>query len=324
MTVLVTGGAGYIGSHVVRLLERQGRSVVVIDDLSYGFRNRIPDTPLIELDLASNDAESELSDVISTCGVDSVIHFASRKQVPESVAQPLYYYRQNVDGLINLLSAMQTCEVSKMIFSSSASVYGNVSGGQVLESTPTTPANPYGRTKAIGEQILADCSEAWGLRFIALRYFNVAGAGWPELTDRFALNVVPMFIEKLVRNEQPHVFGDDYNTPDGTCIRDYIHVMDLADAHIQAMLALDEAGLRHTAFNIGTGLGTSVLEIAESLSSITQKNISPLFKPRRPGDPAEVVGNVERARDELNWKANFGLLDILQSAWDGWQYLHHS
>lgn len=319
MTVMVVGGAGYIGAHVVRLLQQAGQGVVVVDDLSTSRPERVGDAPLVVLDAASPEAPADLAELMAEHGVDSVIHFAARKQVGESVQRPLWYYQQNVGGLVNVLSAMQAAEVKKIIFSSSAAVYGipqNVD--MVMEETPCEPINPYGRTKLIGEHILADCARAWGLSYAALRYFNVAGAGWSDLGDPAILNLVPMVFDRLERGEQPHVFGNDYPTKDGTCIRDYVHVRDLAEAHIKALTVLTEPGSEHV-FNVGTGVGASVLEVLEAIAAASGKDTTPIIEPRRPGDPPRLVASAKKIERDLDFVSVAGLDEIVDSAWKAWR-----
>ena len=318
MTVMVVGGAGYIGAHVVRLLQQAGESVVVVDDLSTSKPERVGESPLFVFDAASHEAPEQLVALMREHEVDSVIHFAARKQVGESMAKPLWYYQQNVGGLVNVLSAMQEAGVHKFIFSSSAAVYGmpqNVD--MVIEETPCEPINPYGRTKLIGEYILADCARAWGLSYAALRYFNVAGAGWDELGDPAILNLVPMVFDRLERGEQPRVFGNDYPTKDGTCIRDYVHVRDLAEAHIKALTVLSEPGAQHV-FNVGTGVGASVLEVLEAIGAASGKDATPIIEPRRPGDPPRLVASAKRIERDLDFVSTAGLDEIVKSAWQAW------
>ncbi len=318
MTVLVVGGAGYIGAHVVRLLRQAGENVVVVDDLSTSRPERVGETPLFIYDAAAPEATKQLVALMREHEVDSVIHFAARKQVGESMARPLWYYQQNVGGLVNVLSAMQEAGVRKIIFSSSAAVYGmpqNVD--MVTEETPCEPINPDGRTKLIGEYILADCARAWGLSYAALRYFNVAGAGWDDLGDPAILNLVPMVFDRLERGEQPRVFGNDYPTKDGTCIRDYVHVRDLAEAHIKALTVLSEPGAQHV-FNVGTGVGASVLEVLEAIGAASGKDATPIIEPRRPGDPPRLVASAKRIERDLDFVSTAGLDEIVKSAWQAW------
>ncbi len=319
MTILVTGGAGYIGAHVVRMLQERGQRVVVVDDLSYGDPSRIGDAKLVKVDISTDASYRMLTDTMIDEDVDAVIHFAARKQVGESVSRPSWYFRQNVGGMANLTRAMYDAGVRKMIFSSSAAVYGMPQVSVVAEDMQKEPINPYGQTKLIGEQLLEDCEKAWGLQWVALRYFNVAGAGSDDLSDPATLNLVPMVLDRLSRGQAPIIFGEDYPTPDGTCVRDYIHVADLADAHLRALDALDEGALQHRAFNVGTGQGTSVREIVEGLQQVSGWNFPIEVEGRRPGDPPQLIGDAARIREEMGWEAQNGVTEILQSAWDAWQ-----
>lgn len=319
MTILVTGGAGYIGAHVVRLLHERGEKVVVVDDLSYGDPRRIGDAQLVVVDLATDEARQILTNTMVDEDVTAVIHFAGRKQVGESVNRPAWYYHQNVGGMANLLMAMFDAAVDKMIFSSSAAVYGMPPVDVVNEDTQTQPINPYGETKLVGEHMLADAERAWDLQWVALRYFNVAGAGWDDLLDPAALNLVPMVLERLQKGEAPRIFGDDYPTPDGTCIRDYIHVLDLADAHLSALNELESGSLDNHIFNVGTGTGTSVRQIIEGLQQVSDWDFPVDVAERRPGDPPQLIGDPSRIEREMGWVAKYGVEDILSSAWEAWQ-----
>ncbi|GAA4282944.1 UDP-glucose 4-epimerase GalE [Brevibacterium daeguense] len=313
MTVLVTGGAGYIGSHVVRLLENQGRDVVVVDDLSTGVADRVLNSPLVAIDLASNDAEHRLVSTFETHNVKSVIHFAAKKQVGESVERPIWYYRQNVGGLANLLAAMQTCQVNSMVFSSSAAAYGNPNQRVVAESVECRPINPYGQTKLIGEWMISN-AEVAGLKGAKLRYFNVAGAGWADLADTAIMNLIPIVINQVASGGTPVIFGNDYPTPDGTCIRDYVHVKDLAEAHLSALDYVEAGGASNSVFNVGTGRGASVSEVIDVVGRVLGVPIQPEMGERRAGDPAELVADVSAIRTELGWKSEYELEDIVRSA----------
>jgi UDP-glucose 4-epimerase len=309
-TWLVSGGAGYIGSHVVRSLQAAGIDAVVLDDLSNGDAGRI-DVAFVRGDIAD---EALVSETLHRFDISGVIHLAADKQVEESVRDPLKYYRRNVTNLVHLLQAMADADVEQLVFSSSAAVYGFVASDQVRESHPTMPINPYGETKLIGEWLIKDQARAGKLRFATLRYFNVAGAGAPELGDRGRSNLIPMIFSALDRGEAPQIFGDDYDTPDGTCVRDFIHVSDLADAHVAAISALEEPGAEHV-FNVGCGRGYTVREVIATVASVTNRPIEPRVVERRPGDPGSVVANIDRIQATLGWKARHDLRAMVSSAW---------
>lgn len=318
MTVCVIGGAGYIGAHVVRLLREQGTPVVVIDDLSNSTAERVGDATLVQFDIAADGAVGRITEVLENHDVDAVIHFAAKKQVGESVAEPLFYYQQNIGGLVNVLTAMQAAGVDKMIFSSSAATYGEPDVAVVSEDVVGNPINPYGRTKLIGEWILADCARAWGLKWVALRYFNVAGSGWDDLGDSVVMNLIPMVLDRLAKNEAPRIFGDDYDTPDGTCIRDYVHVRDLAQAHIESIAALD-TGMTEHIFNVGTGQGSSVKEVIEAIGRVTGLDTTAVVEGRRAGDPPKLIANADRLERTMGFRSTAGLDEIVESAWKAWQ-----
>jgi UDP-glucose 4-epimerase len=319
MTWLITGGAGYIGAHVVRALTEAGERAVVYDDLSTGVAARIPDgVPLVTG--STLDAE-RVARVIADHGVTGVVHLAAKKQVGESVERPLHYYHHNVEGLRVLLDAVTAAGVGSFVFSSSAAVYGMTDVDLVTEETPCAPLSPYGETKLAGEWLVRATGRATGLATACLRYFNVAGAAAPELADTGVFNLVPMVFEKLTAGEAPRVFGDDYPTPDGTCVRDYIHVVDLAEAHVAAARALRAAPGRDLTLNIGSGEGVSVREMIDRIAAVTGHDRPPLIAPRRPGDPARVVASADRVTAELGWKSRHDVQDMITSAWQGW--LHH-
>ena len=315
MSVLVTGGAGYIGSHVARLLAMRGERVVVLDDFSAGIAERATEHTKLTLDLAAPNATAELVKIIDEHSVESVIHLAARKQVGQSVEQPEFYYSQNIGGLANLLTAMRQREVTRLVFSSSAATYGMPDVESVSEDIDCHPINPYGETKLIGEWMVANAARAWGLRVASLRYFNVAGAGWPELADTAIANLVPIVFAAIRAGGKPKVFGSDYPTPDGTCIRDYVHVLDLAEAHLAALDYLEKADRTESVFNVGTGVGSSVLEVLAEIRRVSGIDFDAEMLPRRAGDPPRLAANVQRIERTLGWKAKRGLSEIIESAW---------
>ncbi|MDT0306555.1 UDP-glucose 4-epimerase GalE [Streptomyces sp. DSM 44917] len=323
MSWLVTGGAGYIGAHVVRAMRDAGERVAVLDDFSTGLPERLPtDVPVVRgsvLDRAAVDRALALE------GASGVVHLAARKQVAESVAEPLRYYRENVHGLTVLLEAAATAGLRRFVFSSSAAVYGMPDVDLVTEDTPCLPLSPYGETKLTGEWLVRAAGRAHGMATVCLRYFNVAGAAAPELSDTGAANVIPLFFEAITRSEPPRIFGDDYPTPDGTCVRDYVHVADLADAHLAAARHLegpDAAPGGDLTVNVGTGTGVSVRELASLVAEVTGRALPAVVAPRRPGDPARVVASAEQAAKRLGFTASRDLREMVASAWEGWRLRH--
>ncbi|MGY1748064.1 UDP-glucose 4-epimerase GalE [Modestobacter sp. SYSU DS0511] len=314
MSWLVTGGAGYIGLHVVRALTARGHEVVVLDDLSTG-RDHLVDVPLVRGSVHDRDL---LERVLVEHRVRGVVHMAAKKQVAESVALPLHYYRENVTGLLTLLEAMRAREVDLLVFSSSAAVYGMPDVDQVTEETPTVPLSPYGETKLIGEWMTRAAANAHGLRYALLRYFNVAGAAEPALTDVAVTNLIPMVFERLSSGRAPLLFGGDHPTPDGSCIRDFIHVADLAQAHVAALEHLD-AGGPDLLLNVGTGTGASVREVLDVIGSVTGLPTEPEVLPRRAGDAPRVVASDATIRAALGWRAERDLREMVSSAWLGWR-----
>jgi UDP-glucose 4-epimerase len=313
MKILVTGGAGYIGSHVIRQLIAAGHEPIALDDLTNGRKERLGQTPLVELDLASPDANTQLVKAFKDFEVDGVIHLAARKAVGESVERPEYYYQQNINSVTNLLLAMREAKVMNMVFSSSAATYGSPDVDQVNEDYLARPINPYGETKLVGEWMMADAAKAWGLKVVSLRYFNVAGAGFDDLADTSVANLIPIAFNAIKNNQPIQVFGTDWPTPDGSCVRDYIHVLDLADAHIAALDYLDQDVREHSIFNVGTGKGSSVLAVIDAIHQVIGEDFEVALVDRRAGDPASLSADVSRIEQTLGWKAKQNLADIVSS-----------
>lgn len=312
MAVMITGGSGYIGSHVARLL---GSDSIIIDDLSAGKASRVDGLVSETVDISSHNSPQILTAIMQKHGVEAVVHLAARKSVPESVERPEWYYEQNVGGMANLLTAMHQARVMKLVFSSSAAAYGMPTVGLVDEEVRCAPINPYGETKLIGEWMAANAERAWGLKHVNLRYFNVAGAGWPDLADTAVANLIPIVFAAIKAGEKPKVFGDSYATPDGTCIRDYVHVLDLAKAHVAALDYLDRPVRPHATFNVGTGQGSSVFEVLDEIRRVTGQNFEAEVLPARAGDPPALSANVSRIRETLGWASDKNLTDIVSSAW---------
>ena len=316
-TWMLTGGAGYIGAHVLRALQASGRNVVVLDDLSTGLERKVPEgVPLIQANVADRKA---VADTLRDFDVTGVVHLAAKKAVGESVERPEYYYRENVDGMLSLLEAMAEVGTRCFVYSSSAAVYGTPATEFVAEDATLIPESPYGQTKVVGEWITANAAVNRDLSWISLRYFNVAGAGSPDLGDTSVFNLIPMVFRALSNGQRPQVFGDDYPTPDGSCIRDYIHVADLADAHVVAA-ARCEGETIGTAYNVGRGQGVSVFEVMNMVNEVLGRDINVEVGPRRPGDPAQLVALADKIRDELGWTASLDLKEMVASAWAAWDY----
>lgn len=317
MKVLVTGGAGYIGSHFVKLISEKKINSVVIDNLSRGHRNAVhPDSVFEQIDLLDYE---KLSKCILIYKPDAVVHFAAFAYVGESVENPLLYYQNNVVGSFNLVKACKEAGINKFVFSSTCSLYGNPEKVPISENQKTNPINPYANTKLAIEKILGDFDTAFGMKSISLRYFNAAGADPSELIGEShnpEPHLIPIVLQTaLGKREKVFVFGNDYNTADGTCIRDYIHVNDLADAHLKALNYLANGGSSQI-INLGTGNGNSVLEIINKSMSITGKKINYEFAPRRSGDPDVLVADFNKAKKLLNWEPDFSIEEIISTAWN--------
>jgi UDP-glucose-4-epimerase GalE len=314
MNVLVTGGAGYIGSHAARKLAQAGHTPVIYDNLSNGHRRLAQGFELIVADIGDATA---LAPVLQR--VDAVMHFAAFAEVKESVENPRRYFENNVRSALTLLNCTVDAGIRKFIFSSTCAVYGEPARVPIVEDTPRQPINPYGATKLLLEHALESYSRAYGLRSVRLRYFNAAGAD--ESGDIGELHhpeshLIPIALQAAA-GQRPHVeiYGTDYPTPDGTCIRDYIHVNDLAEAHVMAVEYLDRGG-DTTALNLGTGRGTSVKEIADQVERVTGRPLNRKFSVRRPGDPPELVADPARAAQVLRWRARYSVGDMVQTAWN--------
>lgn len=314
MTWLVTGGAGYIGAHVVRAFEKTGIGTVVLDDLSSGHREFVPDgVPFVEGSILDTDL---VSDTLAQHGVVGVVHLAGFKYAGVSVQRPVHTYEQNVTGTAHLLEAMAAQGVDAIVFSSSAAVYGTPSVDLVTEQTPTTPESPYGESKLVGEWLLRDQARATSLRHTSLRYFNVVGSGTADLYDTSPHNLFPLVIEALIEGRTPIIFGDDYATPDGTCVRDYLHVADLADAHVTAARHLAEGGTLEPVYNLGSGDGLSVRQIMTAMAEGTGIAFEPEVRERRPGDPDRIVASGELAARDLGWRMTYSVADMVRTAWE--------
>lgn len=322
--ILIVGGAGYIGSHVVKQLLKQNKQAIVLDNLSTGHREAVdPRAIFIQGDIRD---ESLLTHIFTTYKIEGVMHFAAHCLVGESVMKPFIYYENNVAATLCLLRQMILHNVNKLIFSSTCSTYGIPNVELIDENCPTNPINPYGHSKLMVEQILSDFSKAYGLSYVVLRYFNAAGAepnGEIGEDHTPESHLIPnVLLHLLGKKSNIEIFGDNYGTKDGTCVRDYIHVLDIADAHIRALEQILATRENHAlTYNLGSGKGYSVLEVIKMCERVTGKKANIIISPRRSGDPAYLVANYEKIKKELNWWPDFTLKDIVNTAWN-WHTTH--
>ncbi len=321
MKVAVTGGAGYIGSHALVALRRAGHEPIVLDNLSEGHAEAVRGCELTRVDLAD---EAEVFGVLSHSGAEAVMHFAASASVNESAQAPEKYYFNNVVNTLKLLRAMRCAGTDRFVFSSSCTVYGAPGEVPITEEFPVRPVSPYGRTKVAVEGILEDYARAYGLRYACLRYFNAAGA-MPDASrgedHRPETHLIPIVIQAaLGKRDRVVIYGGDYATPDGTCVRDYVHVLDLAAAHVMAMEALDDRGTM--VYNLSTGRGASVREVVETVREVSGREVPVETGERRAGDAPELVGSAQKIRDELGWTpAHSSLREIVETAWR-WHSAH--
>ncbi len=313
MTWLVTGGAGYIGAHVVRALLGAGLPAVVVDDLSSGHKEFVPAGVTFVGGSILDGAH--LLRAFRDHQVTGVIHVAGFKYAGVSVQRPLHTYEQNVDGTTVLLASMQEAGVDRIVFSSSAAVYGTPDVDMVTEETPKAPQSPYGESKLIGEWLMRDQEIAAGLRHTSLRYFNVVGSGYPDVFDTSPHNLFPLVFEALVEGRTPTINGDDYPTPDGTNVRDYVHVSDIAASHVAAAKRLEAGDDLEPAYNLGSGEGLSVRQIMDAMARVTGIDFVPAIGPRRPGDPPRIVASGELAARDLDWRMRHSIDEMVDSAW---------
>ena len=309
--ILVVGGAGYIGAHVAYLLQENGYGVRIYDDFSNGLKSRIEGkfSDVVIGDVLDRQA------LISACeGIDAVIHLAAKKAVGESVDNPLKYYENNVGGTLNLLAAMSLKGVKKIVFSSTAAVYAPSEKLSITESDLTEPLSPYGQTKLLSEKLISAVASAEDLSAISLRYFNVVGALRDEFADNSKDNLVPKVFAALKAGKNPEIYGSDYPTKDGSCIRDYIHISDLAKAHLVALEKVFSTKVDEV-YNVGSGTGYSVTEMINQIAESIGKAITPTPSPRRPGDTAQLIASIAKIERDLGWKPERSLKEMIDSAW---------
>jgi len=309
--VLVIGGAGYIGAHVCQSLVESGYSVRILDDFSNGLRRRIDGkfTDLVEASVLDRQALIGAMD-----GIDSVIHLAAKKAVEESVSNPLKYYEHNVGGTLNILAAMAVKKVKRMVFSSTAAVYASSEKSAIDETDLLAPLSPYGATKVMAEELIKSIGAAEGFSTISLRYFNVVGSAKVEFADNSKDNLVPKVFAAIKLGESPEIYGNDYPTKDGTCIRDYIHVVDLADSHLSALKRVQSAVV-HEVYNVGSGKGYSVKEMIGQISLSMNRELNPKISARRPGDIPRLIASISKIERELGWRPKRTLRQMIDSAW---------
>jgi UDP-glucose 4-epimerase len=309
--ILITGGAGYIGAHVAAELLSQGYSVRIYDDFSNGLHRRVDGR---FRDVVDGDILDRERLIEALQGIDGVIHLAAKKSVEESVKNPLKYYENNVGGTLNLLAAMSVESVKSLVFSSSAAVYSPSDKDAIEESDPTLPLSPYGATKLLSEELISTVGSAEQISHISLRYFNVVGSALAEFGDNSKDNLVPKVFQALKSGKRPEIYGSSYPTPDGSCIRDYIHVQDLAKAHIAALKRC-ESGFTSAIYNVGSGRGYSVKEMMAQISESLGRDINPQESPARAGDSPKLIASIEKIKSELSWMPEASLKEMIDSSW---------
>ncbi|MDP4864714.1 MAG: UDP-glucose 4-epimerase GalE [Candidatus Nanopelagicaceae bacterium] len=309
--VLVTGGAGYIGAHVAAELLKSGYSIRIYDDFSNGLHRRVDGK---FRDIVDGDMLDRVKLLAALDGIDAVIHLAAKKAVEESVKDPLKYYENNVGGSLNLLGAMAAKGVKQLVYSSSAAVYSPNDKEAVVEDDPTAPLSPYGASKLLSEQLISSVGSAEQISNISLRYFNVIGSNIAEFGDNSKDNLVPKVFLALKNGKRPQIYGSDYPTPDGTCIRDYIHVQDLALAHLAALKKV-ESGYISQVYNVGSGKGYSVKEMMDQISKSLGRDINPEVSPARAGDSPKLIASIDKIKEQLGWSPKASLEEMIDSAW---------
>jgi UDP-glucose 4-epimerase len=309
--VLVTGGAGYIGAHVAAELLKSGYGIRIYDDFSNGLHRRVDGK---FRDIVEGDMLDRVKLLAALDGIDAVIHLAAKKAVEESVKDPLKYYENNVGGTLNLLGAMAAKGIKQLVYSSSAAVYSPNDKEAILEDDPTSPLSPYGASKLLAEQLISSVGSAEQISNISLRYFNVVGSNIAEFGDNSKDNLVPKVFLALKNGKRPQIYGSDYPTPDGTCIRDYIHVQDLALAHLAALKKV-ESGYISQVYNVGSGKGYSVKEMMDQISKSIGRDINPEVSQARAGDSPKLIASIDKIKEQLGWSPKASLEEMIDSAW---------